>query len=55
MIFEAEFREDIGKAIPCIVECLNNPDCDARIAATNGLSSLGTYCMCPSVSPLLES
>jgi len=52
-MFQAEFRKDIGKAIPCIVECLKGSDPGVRSAATKELSSLGAYRLCPSVSPLL--
>ena len=55
MMLEAEFREEIGKGIACIVECLKNSDEDVRSAAAEALSSLGAYRMCPSVSPLLVS
>jgi HEAT repeat protein len=55
MMFEVEFREEIGKAIPRIVECLKDSDEDVRSAAVEALSLLGAYCMCPSVSPLLLS
>ena len=55
MMFEAEFREEIGKAVPRIVECLKNAAWRVRRAAAQGLSSLGTYCTCPSVSLLLVS
>ena len=55
MMFKVEFREDIAKAIPYIVECLKDVDYHVRTAAASGLSSLGTYRMCPSVSPLPES
>jgi len=48
-MFQAEFREDIGKAIPCIVECLKDPDYHVRSAATQGLSLLGAYGMCLSL------
>jgi len=54
-MFKAEFREEIGKAIPCIVECMKDPDYHVRSAAAEGLLLLGAYRMCPSVSPLLES
>ena len=54
-MFEAEFREDIGKAIPCIVKYLKDPGRSVRSAAAQGLSLLGAYCMCYAVSPLLVS
>ena len=54
-MFEAEFREDIGKAIPRIVECLKDPAYIVRRDAAEGLSSLGAYRTWPSVSPLLGS
>jgi len=54
-MFKAEFREDIGRAIPCIFECLNDSSPGVRSAAVSVLSSLGAYRTCPSVSPLLES
>jgi hypothetical protein len=47
MIFEAELQEEIGKAIPRIVECLKDSNNDVRCAAVNRLSSLGAYCTCP--------
>ena len=50
MIFKAEFREEIVKAIPCIVECLKNSDTHVCSAAAQGLSLFGAYRMCPSVS-----
>ena len=53
MMFEAEFQEEIAKAIPCIVECLKDPSWSVCSAAAEGLSSLGAYRMCASVSPLL--
>jgi len=55
MMFEAESREEIGRAIPRIVECLKDSTWHIRSTAVRGLSSLGAYRMCPSVSPLLES
>ena len=55
MMLEVEFREEIGKGIPWIVKCLKDPDQDVCSAAAEALSSLGAYCMCPSVSPLLVS
>jgi len=54
-MFEVEFREEIGKAIPRIVESLKDPDYGVRRAAAEGLLSLGAYRPCPSVSPLLVS
>ena len=54
-MFEVQFREAIGKAIPRIVECLKDPNNYVRRAAAEGLSSLRAYCTCPSVSLLLES
>jgi len=54
-MFEAEFREEIGKAIPRIVERLEDSQSDIRSAAAEGLSSLGAYRTCPSVFPLLVS
>jgi HEAT repeat protein len=54
-MFEVEFREEIGKAIPHIVECLKDSSWSVRSAATKALSSLGAYCTCPSVPPLLLS
>jgi hypothetical protein len=55
MTFEAEFREEIGKAIPRIVVYLKNSGIDVRRAAVCVLSSLGAYCTCLSVFPLLVS
>jgi len=55
MMIEAEFREEIGKATPHIIECLKDPVEDVRIAAAEGLSSLGAYGTCPSISHMLES
>jgi HEAT repeat protein len=55
MMFKAEFREEIGKAIPRILEYLKDTDGNVRSAATEALSLLGAYCMCPSVSLLLLS
>jgi vesicle coat complex subunit len=55
MMFEAELWEEIGKTIPYIVECLDDSNKYVRSTAAKGLSSLGAYCMCPSVSPLLLS
>jgi len=54
-MFKGEFREDIGKAIPCIIECLKDPDYHVCSAAAEGISLLGAYRTCPSVSPLLVS
>jgi hypothetical protein len=54
-MFKAEFREEIGKAIPRIVECLKDSDEDVCSAAAEALSSLGAHCMCLSGSPLLVS
>jgi len=54
-MFEAEFREEIGRAIPRLIKCLKDPDQDVRTAAAEGLSSLGAYRTCSSVSPLQES
>ena len=54
-MFEADFREDIGNAIPHFVKCLGDRDNNVRSAAALGLSSLGAYRMCPSVSLLLVS
>jgi hypothetical protein len=55
MMFKAEFREEIGKAIPCILEYLKDSDEYVCSASTKALSLLGAYRMCPSVSPLLLS
>ena len=55
MMFEADFREEIGKAIPRIVEYLKDSDWSVRRAAAQGLSSLGAYRTCPYVSLLLVS
>ena len=55
MIFEAEFREEIGKAIPRFVEYLKHSNIFVRSTAAEGLSSLGAYRTCSSVSPLQES
>ena len=55
MMLEAQFREEIGKTIPRIVECLRDSDKDVRMAGAEALSSLGAYRTCPSVSPLLVS
>jgi hypothetical protein len=54
-MFEAEFCEEVGKAISRIVVYLKDSDEDVRSAAVSVLSSLGAYCMCLSVSPLLVS
>jgi len=54
-MFKAELQEEIGKAIPRIVECLKSSSSDDRSAAVSVLSSLGAYRTCPSVSPLLVS
>ena len=54
-MFEAEFQEEIGKAIPRIVECLKDPESDVRSAAAEGFALLGAYRTCPSVSLLLVS
>jgi len=53
-MFKAELQEEIGKAIPCIVECLKDPNNDVWSAA-EGVSSLAAYRMRPSVSLLLVS
>jgi hypothetical protein len=55
MMFEAKLWKEIGKGIPRIVECLEDSSWDVRSAAAKELSSLGVYCMCLSVSPLLVS
>jgi hypothetical protein len=55
MMVEAEFREEIRKAIPHIVGYLKDSDRGFHCAAVEVLSLLGAYCMCPSVSPLLVS
>jgi len=54
-MFQAEFQEEIGKAIPFIAECLKDSNPSVQSAAVSVLSLLGAYRMCPSVSPLLES
>ena len=55
-MFEAEFREEIGKAIPRLIECLRDSDVElVCCVAAQGLSSLGAYRTCPSVSLLLVS
>jgi len=54
-MLEAEFRDEIGKTIPRIVECLKGSCPDDRIAAVSVLSSLGAHRTCLSVSPLLVS
>jgi len=53
MTFEAEFREQLGEAIPRIVECLKDPDYSVRSTTAELLSLLGAYRMCLSVSLLL--
>jgi len=55
MMFEAELREEIRKGILHIDEYLKASRGDVRCAAISVLSSLGAYCMCPSVSLLLVS
>jgi HEAT repeat protein len=56
MMFKAELQEEIGKAIPRIVECLKDSNSyHVRSAAVEALSSLGAYRLCPSVSLLLVS
>ena len=55
MMFEAQLREEIGKAIPRIVEWLQDPNEYVRTTAAKGLASLGAYRTWPFVSPLLES
>jgi hypothetical protein len=54
-MFKVELQKEIGKAISCIVECLKDSSWSVCSAATKALSSLGAYCMCPSVPPLLLS
>ena len=54
-MLEAEFREEIGKGIPRIVECLKDSSSYVCSTAAEALSSLGAYRTCPSVSPLLVS
>ena len=54
-MFQAQLREEIGKAIPCTVECLKDPSWRIRSAGISVLSLLGAYRMCPSVFPLLVS
>jgi hypothetical protein len=54
MMVEAEFREEIRKAIPHIIGYLKDSG-GFHCAAVEVLSLLGAYCMCPSVSPLLVS
>ena len=50
-MFQAEMRDEIGKAIPCVVKCLKSDNnCSASVSIV--LSSLEAYRMCPSVSPL---
>jgi hypothetical protein len=46
-MFEAEFRGEIGKAIPCILEYLKDSDEGVCSAGAKALSSLGAYRMCP--------
>jgi len=53
MMFKAELREDIGKGIPRIVECLKDSNSYVPSAAAEALSSLGAYRTSPCVSPLL--
>jgi len=50
-MLEAELREEIGKTILSIVECLKDFNKDVRSAAAKALSSLGEHRTCPSVSP----
>jgi len=50
-MFKAELQEEIGKGIPCLVECLKDPNYGVRTAAAKGLSSLGAYRTCPSSLP----
>jgi hypothetical protein len=54
-MFEAEFREEIGKAISCILECLKDSAVGVCSAAAEALLLFGAYRMCPSVSSLLLS
>jgi hypothetical protein len=54
-MFKAELREEIGKAIPRIVKYLKDSDEHFCSTAAEALSSLGAYCRCPSLSPLLLS
>jgi hypothetical protein len=53
MMFEAELREEINKAIPLIVECLKDSSSHIHNTAAEALSLFGAYCMCPSASLLL--
>ena len=55
MLFKADLREEIGKAIPHIVEYLKDLSNSVRSTAIRVLLSLGAYRMCPSVSPLQVS
>ena len=50
-MFKAELQEEIGKAIPRIVECLKGSSSDDRSATVRGLSSLGAHRTCPCLSP----
>jgi hypothetical protein len=54
-MLKVELQEEIGKALPHIVECLESSSSYVCCAAVEALSSLGAYCMCPFVSPLLVS
>jgi len=54
-MLEAELWEEIGKAIPRIVECLKGSSSYDPSAAVSVLSSLGAYRTCPSASLLLVS
>ena len=54
-MLEVEFREEIGKAMPRIVECVKDSSWYVSSAALRVLSSLGAYRTCPFVSPLLVS
>jgi len=54
-MLEAELREEIGKAMPCIVECLKDSSSYDPSAAIRMLSSLGAHRTYPSVSPLIVS
>jgi len=54
-MLEAEFRDEIGKAMPRIVECLKDSSSYVPSAAAEALSSLGAYRTSPYVSPLLVS
>jgi hypothetical protein len=51
-MLKVELREEIGKGIPRIVECLKGSSSDVHTAAISVLSALQAYCMCLSVSPL---